>query len=106
MNNDIYEVSRDEYAGFIAQLNKDKCTVEQLYEDNKTLFKIFSKSTGTHLTTRIISDNGLEHYYIFNMPLDEERIPAKPVQKITLETKEEVQAFFNILNKLQEKKHD
>lgn len=34
------------------------------------------------------------------MPLDEERQPPRAVRKITLETKEEVQAFFDALSKL------
>lgn len=106
MNNDIYEVTRDEYVGFLNQLNKNKCNVEQLYQENATILKIFSKQTGAHLTTRIIPENEPEQYYIFNMPTSDERIAPRPIQKITLETKEEVQAFFDILNKLQEKKDD
>ena len=45
--------------------------------------------------------NYIEHYFIFNMPEDNERIAPKPVMKVTLETKEEVQTFFDILNKIQ-----
>jgi hypothetical protein len=35
------------------------------------------------------------------MPLKEESIPNKPVLKVTLDTKEDVQTFFDALNKLQ-----
>ena len=101
MDNSIYEVSRDEYAGFIGQLNKDKCAVEQYYEDGFTVIKIKSKTTNTHLCTRIIPEDDIEHYYVFNMPADDERIAPKPVMKINIETKEEAQAFFDALNKLQ-----
>jgi hypothetical protein len=38
------------------------------------------------------------------MPANEDRCAAKPVQKIVLETKEEVQAFFDILQKVIGKK--
>ena len=100
MNNSIYEVERDEYVGFLGQLNKTMMDVEQYYEEDLTIMKIRSKNTGIHLCTRIISDEG-EHYYIFNMPSDDERITPKPVMKITLDNKEDVQAFFNALNKLQ-----
>ena len=101
MDNSIYEVERDEYAGFIGQLNKEMMDVEQYYENNMTIMKIKSKNTGIHLCTRIIPDEGMEHYFIFNMPADDERIAPKPVLKINLNTKEEVQAFFNALNKIQ-----
>lgn len=104
MNNDIYEVTRDEYAGFIGQLNKQMMDVEQLYQEDMTIVKIKSKNTGIHLCTRIIPEEGEEHYFVFNMPADDERITPKPVLKITLNDKEEVQAFFNALNKLQQEK--
>ena len=107
MDNSIYEVTRDEYAGFIGQLNKQKCEMEHYLQDNVTFIKIKSKTTGTHLCTRVIPENDEEHYYVFNMPLPEERIPPKPVRQIKLETKEEVQAFFDALSKIQkEKSHD
>lgn len=101
MDNSIYEVERDDYAGFIGQLNKQLMDVEQFYEDDVSVMKIKSKKTGTHLCTRIISSEGEEHYYIFNMPEDSERIVAKPIMKITLDDKNDVQAFFDALNKLQ-----
>ena len=101
MNNDIFEVTRDEYAGFIGGLKKDVCDVEQCYEEDMTIIKIKSKLRDVHLSTRIIPKEGAEHYYIFNLPLAEESIPNKPVLKVNLETKEEVQAFFDALNKLQ-----
>jgi len=34
------------------------------------------------------------------MPDDDERQPGKPIKKIVLETKEEVQTFFDILSKI------
>ena len=104
MDNSIYEVDRDDYVGFISQLNKNMMDVEQYYEQNCSILKIKSKNTGTHLCTRIIPSDESEHYYIFNMPTDEERIEPKPVLKITLNDKDEVQKFFNILNKLQQEK--
>ena len=107
MDNSIYEVERDDYVGFIGQLNKEMMDVEQYYEDKITIIKVKSKNTGIHLCTRIIYEDEPEHYYIFNMPADDERIAPKPVMKITLDTKEDVQAFFDVLNKLQgEKKND
>ncbi len=104
MSDDIYEVERNEYAGFIGQLNKQKCEVEQLYEEDRTIINIKSKATNTLLCKRVIPESGLEQYYVYNMPADDERVAPKPVQIFNLETKEEVQAFFEILNKLQEHK--
>lgn len=106
MDNSIYEVERDDYAGFLGQLNKQMMDVEQYYEEDMTIMKIKSKNTGTHLCTRIIPQNGEEHYFIFNMPADNERVEPKPVMKITLDNKEDVQAFFNALNKMQQEKHN
>ena len=107
MDNSIYEVSRDEYAGFIGQLNKQMMDVEQYYESEMTIIKIKSKTTGHYLCTRVIPDNDIEHYFVFNMPEDEERIAPKPVLKVNLETQEEVQTFFNALGKIQgANKHD
>ena len=104
MSNDIYEVTRDEYAGFIGQLNKQMMDVEQSYQEDMTIFKIKSKNTGIHLCTRIIPEEGEEHYFVFNMPADDERVAPKPVLKIMLDNKEDVQTFFNALNKLQQEK--
>jgi hypothetical protein len=106
MDNNIYEVTRDEYAGFIGQLNKEMMDIEQFYQKDMTFIKIKSKNTGIHLCTRIIPDEGEEHYFVFNMPADNERIAPKPVMKIQLDTKEEVQAFFDALNKIQQNKND
>ena len=104
MDNSIYEVERDDYAGFISGLKKDACEVEQYYENNMTIMKIKSKLRGVHLCTRIIPDDDVEHYYIFNMPLKEESIPNKPIMKVNLETREEVQHFLNALGQLQKEK--
>ena len=105
MDNSIYEVSRDEYAGVVAQINPDYADVETYHEEYGTVIKIVSKK-GVHFTTRIISEDGEEGYYVFNLPTADESLPPKAIRKITLETKEEVQAFFDALNKLQRRKED
>jgi hypothetical protein len=101
MDNSIFEVSRDEYAGVVAQINPNFAEVEKYYTSECTIIKIVSKK-GIHFTTRIIPDEGEEGYYVFNLPSAEESLPPKAIRKITLETQEEVQAFFNALNKLQQ----
>ena len=103
IDNSIFEVSRNEYAGFIAQLKQDMCDTEVTTTDEYSSVKILSKNTGTHLCTRIIPTNAeqAETYYVFNIPSAEESKSPRPVRTITLETQEEVQAFFDILNKCQ-----
>jgi hypothetical protein len=106
MDNSVYEVSRDEYAGVVAQINPKFADIEKYHEQNCTIIKIVSKK-GVHFTTRLIPEDGEEGYYVFNLPSAEESLPPKAIRKITLETKEEVQAFFDALSKLQEvKKND
>ena len=99
MNNEIYEVTRDEYVGFMSQLKPEYRDTEISHLEDNTIIKVLSKKTGTHLCTRIIPENEEEHYYIFNMPEDEERQAGRPIKKIILETPEEVQTFFDILSK-------
>lgn len=107
MDNSIYEVERDDYVGFIGQLNKEMMDVKQAYKNNCNILSVYSKTTGKHLCTRIIAEDGTEKYYVIHMPEDNERIAPQKVRQIKLETREEVQAFFDILSKLQkEKKND
>lgn len=107
MDNSIYEVMRDDYVGFLNQIKKDARSVKTEIKDNYNYIKTFSVKTKTHLCTRMVPIvEGLdEKYYIFNMPLPEERCEARPIRKIVLETKEEVQAFIDALAKIQ-KEHN
>lgn len=106
MDNSIYEVSRDEYVGFVDQIKPECIHAENFMEENGfKVLKIYSDNTGTHLCSRFLNeDTGEEYYYVFNMPEDSERRAAPAKRKITLETKEEVQAFFDVLNKIKEGK--
>lgn len=104
MDNNIYEVTRDEYAGFIRQLAPGATELETYHEEDQTILKVMSHKTGKHLATRIVPEEGEPHFFVFNMPNDDERVAAKPVMKVELESKEEVQNFFNALGKLQKEK--
>lgn len=106
MNKDIYEVTRDEYVGLIGEMRTDCFDMEKDYQESNTYIRLRSKQTGKLMTERIIQDNSEEKYYIFELPEDNERQPPKKIRQYKLETKEEVQAFFDILNKLQENKND
>lgn len=105
----MFEVERDDYIAFIGQLDKQKMDLEEYAYKDCNFLKIISKKTGTHLSTRVIyhgEDEGKEQYFIFSYPDADERITPKPVWQLKLESKEEVQTFFNILNKMQEKKNE
>lgn len=106
MNENIYEVSRDEYVGFVSQINPEMRTSKE--EQNETegakWIKTYSKKTNRLLCAREILEDGNENYYVFEMPLPEERIAPKPVRKVTLETREEVQNFFNALSQIMKEK--
>lgn len=105
MISDIYEVTRDEYVGFLDQI-KPECRDTQIIGQGEpyTELNIFSLDGKRHFATRTINEDGEEKYYVIDMPLDEERKPPKHVRKIILDTKEEVQAFVNILAKIQKEK--
>ena len=100
---DIYEVSRDEYVGFLNQIRPSARATKTLEEKNYTILNSYSIKNNNHLCTRMIPKNEdeIEKYYVINMPDDDERQAPKAVRKIVLESKEEVQTFFDILSKLQ-----
>ena len=94
MDNSIYEVTREDYKGFVNQI-KPECRDVKIEKIGTThvAAKVFSKKTG-------------EKYYIFEMPDWDERCEPVPVRKLVLETKEEVQAFFDAIAKLQKEKQN
>ena len=106
MDKSIYEVGRDEYAGLIGSMKIEYFDMEKDYQENQTFIRLRSKKTGKLITERIINDDSTEQYYIFELPDNEERQAPKKIRQYKLETKEEVQAFFDILNKLQKKEND
>lgn len=104
-NYNIYEVTRNEYKGFVEQI-KPECRRVEIIEIDKahTAAKIFSIKTGKCLCSRIsytteYGESEPEKYYVFEMPDKDERQAPIPKQQIVLETKEEVQAFFDFLAK-------
>ena len=97
----IYEVTRADYTSFVEQL-KPECRQIQVEEIDKThtATKIFSKNTNKCLCSRLTytADYGEpepEIYYIFEMPEDYERQAPIPKMRVTLESKEQVQKFFD-----------
>ena len=105
--NEIYEVSRDEYIGFLEQIKTDCKETEIIGRGEPyTELNVFSKDGQRHFTTQTIISKEEDEpseikYYIFDMPLPEERCAPKIVRKMTLTSKEEVQAFLDVLAKIQ-----
>jgi len=112
MDNSIYEVERTDYASFVKTIKPEYREITT-YKDGKYMVtQIKSKLTGNLLCARKShnikneSKRQPEKYYIFNLPSDEERLPPVPTVKIELETKEEVQAFFDYLSKQNKEKEN
>lgn len=112
MDNDIYEVSHDEYIGFIDQIKPQDQKTDIYNENGYQIIKTYSTTTNTLYAMRMNPDssgkNKHAHYYIFNMPLNTERKESPLVRKITLQTPEEVRNFFDEVSKIQKelKNHD
>ena len=111
-DDEVYEVTRDEFKGFMDELKPDCFDYEEYgYVEDDREIKITSKDGKRHFAS-IKSyfhdeDEIINHHYIYEMPHEDERQASKVIRKITLGSKEDVQAFFEILNKLQgEKKNE
>lgn len=109
LDQSIYEVTRDDYKGFINQIKPECREVKEEQVGYKHIAtKIFSKKTGKCLCSRLTdtADNENhepEKYFIFEMPDDDERQPPTQTVKVVLNTKEEVQKFFDFLAQQKEK---
>ena len=99
MNEDIFEVSRDEYVGFLGQIKKEALKVE--VDEEKQELHVYSADGARHFASMNNDEETGAHYYVYEMPLDEERCAPRAIRKYTLETKEEVEALFEILKKAQ-----
>lgn len=97
----IYEVTRADYTSFVEQIKPEYRKVEVVEIDPiHTATKIFSPNTGKCLCSRVTytaeyGDPEPEIYYIFEMPENYERLAPIPKMRITLNSKEEVQKFFD-----------
>lgn len=100
----IYEVTRDEYVGFLNQIKPTARVTKTIEEDDYTILDSYSIKNEKRFCVRMIPkiEDAEEKYYVINMPEDDERQNPKAIRKIVLESKEEVQAFFDILSKIQQ----
>lgn len=103
MDDEIYEVGRNEYVGLIGEMKTDCFDMEKEYLEDTTVIKLVSKKTGKLITKRIIPHEDEEKYFIYEMPDNDERLAPKRIRQVTLESKEEVEHFFKALNELRSK---
>lgn len=102
---EIYEVPRDDYVGFFDQIKPACRRTEKDENGDYTFLRTYSTKTNKLLCLRMIPklDDLEEHFYVYEMPDDDERRAGRPRRKLILSTQEEVQAFFDILAKVQNK---
>ena len=112
MIDEIFEVSREEYSGFVEQIKKEARDIKVESPDSSDIIetRIYSKNTQKLLCARVSNEiTQEEKYYVVEMPEDYERKAPIPKRILELKTKEEVQKFFDYLSKLQkqeEQKND
>lgn len=110
--NNIYEVSREEYKAFIGQLIPECGETQTIKKGIYAFSNIISKKTGKRLCGRrtFIGENNYkpqsEKYYIYEYPDADERQDPIPKIKITLETQQEVQAFFDAVSKMNKERQN
>ena len=105
-SNSIYRVNREDYKAFMEQLKPECREVKKIDLHSRIITKVFSKNTNECLCSRVTyrEEGKPEQYYIFKMPLDEERNAPVPHVKLELKTKEEVQAVFDAFSKMRKER--
>lgn len=112
-DDELYEVTRDEFKGFIDQI-KPGCFDYEIHKTcNEDTYNVetqeirVTSTDGKRLFAKVVSTIYEAHYYVYEMPHEDERRAGRAVRKIVLESPEDVKAFFDVLNKVQkESKHD
>lgn len=94
MNDEIFEVTKEEYIGFIEQINPEmvEFTVDKSKDGSA---KVYSKKTNKLLCAEYFHD-GIPSFYVYEMPDDDERLAPKKHLKVQLND-EETHQFFKIL---------
>ena len=93
MNNSVYEVSRDEYAGVVAQINPDYAEVEKYYEQHNTFIKIVSKNDKTVYSYEVFSDEKTVSYTLENA---QKKAYPKLAEEIKAALKNEFENAFKL----------
>ncbi len=110
MNDDVYEVDKEDYISFCQTLNSNSYIETQnqiddwhyeILETSKLTNKILCKKKITlDLKKEYVID---QHYYIINLPEAEESHEPSGKIHIELKTPEELKAFFKIISECSKK---
>ena len=111
MNDDIYEVDKEDYLGFIQTIKSNCCDEKQekiddwhyqISEISKLTHKVLCKKKVTlDLKKEYVAS---ERYYIINLPESEESQEPTGKLHIELKTPEELKAFFKIISECSKEK--
>lgn len=99
MDTNIYEVTKTEYKAFIEQLIPGSMKIEEIHKDNCKKIRLISKKTKQLICERIVTESETQ-YFIYTIPDDEERRAPIPKLQLQLNSREEVQNFFNLISNL------
>lgn len=103
-NKEFYEVTREEYAAFVETL-KPECRRIEVKEDKDSItYNIYSIKRDILLCSRESNRHKPEKYYIYELADAEESKPAIPKTRLVLDSREQVQAFFNAVAKMAKEK--
>ena len=110
MYDERFEVDRVDYKNFFQTLKPDCKKIEEKQLDGGfTAVETYSVKNNKYLASRVynIEDDSIpEKYYIFELPDADEVNPPLPYTRIVLDSKEQVQAFFDCLSKSKEEEND
>ena len=103
-----YEVTKNDYISFLEQIKPEARMVNNKDAADYQLIEVLSKNTHKLLCARYVPNNKNDSpkFYIYNFPDKDESRPPIPKLHINLESKEEAQAFFNVINKMISDRHD
>lgn len=109
MIDDIYEVEKEDYLGFLQTL-KPECCIESQEKIDDWHYEIIesSKKTGKIFCEKIVTLDLkqeyviAERYYIINLPEADESQEPKGKLRIELKTPEELRAFFKLISSKKE----
>ena len=110
MNEDIYEVDKEDYLGFLKTLKPD-CFIETQNKIDDWHYEIIETSILTKKITckkKVTLDFNKQYviseiYYIINLPESEETQEPTGKLHIELKTPEELKAFFKIISECSKK---
>ena len=101
MFEDIYEVTHNDYRGFVRQLNSSRVSKVPIKNaDDITIGEEFHSNKNDILLCAAVQEDEEQpvKYYIINMPDNDERIAAKPVRHVILREKEEAKLFLDFIS--------